>query len=261
LNTSGNNLSDQLYLGGNGQVQSNEIYYRAQDAKKIFESMERQGRWTMSASSFRGSKSQQRGFTLVELLVVIAIISILAGMLLPALENAISASKHIACMNNMKQIGIGISFYMDTYEEYLPSNWPNAWETDPCWQQVVASYIDSSLSMPATHTELSNLREWVFKCPEGTENADAAHSWRYYSNDYAINYYVQRKRLSEVKNNVHLVVDSKFRYVTINPANYPWYDKGMDFRHIDTGNVLAKDLHVSSVHYSMVNDSDFYPIN
>ena len=77
----------------------------------------------------------RRGFTLIELLVVIAIIAVLIALLLPAVQAAREAARRAQCVNNLKQLGLGVMNYESSNGSFPPG------ERGCCWGNWMVSVL------------------------------------------------------------------------------------------------------------------------
>ena len=208
---------------------------------------------------------KKNDFTLIELLIVIAIIAVLSGMLLPALSKAKETARAIPCLNNQKQIGIGLTCYLDTYQVF---------------PKAVASYLNETGrkdKWPGYLHNLFNLRIQNFLCPSfntDISNASSANLKLYAENlreyskmltdaeawsniHYGYNYsYMMEKRPQDFKSPSHTIAatesrDGLFLMGSMYVHSFVWSYNSSYFyvypNHINKANVLYIDGHAAAI--------------
>lgn len=199
----------------------------------------------------------RKGFTLIELLVVIAIIAILSGILFPAFTSARAKGRQVACLNNLRQLGMAITLYQSDCDGLFPAaNWASAGNPPVPPYDVTTGGLFSYTKNQA-----------IYVC--GSDPDGAVKHLSYEMNRSILS--IPETSLDDPSGTVvlldALVNDSVFVVGSLEEeAAVPFFDTDskeppccdvMNVTHLEASDVLYADGHVSSARYGQVTAAMF----
>ena len=210
-------------------------------------------------------------FTLIELLVVIAIIAILAAMLLPALQKAREKSLSTSCINNLKQISLSVGMYLGDFKDYYFSESIVSWGQKLITCNYASTYVSLRCPRPSKTTLYNDVTHAQSRFQQTYGSVFFTDTIAAINLARATSYHTGKA--DEVKvsaANVVLLGDSRLEKVSATRDQYyittfsggtteMKTDRGAFlFAHANKGNILMKDLHVTSLGPNELATKEYY---
>ena len=136
-----------------------------------------------------------RGFSLIEILVVIGIIALLIGILMPTLQRVRQHSIRIQCMNNLRQIGLGLVMYSNQ-EKHLPLRFNDLTNNDP---DAYWGYDEELIRIKACVAQ-------TFICPN---HVDSGYFNKPSQPSYGFNWYYDYQPITKARSSTIMVAESR----------------------------------------------------